>query len=67
MSSPFRPANHVTHSSPEQRPALARNGWLALGMAGGLLGAQIAHAATGESQSDFGGVGLMQTDRKSVV
>ncbi|MCK8066788.1 YjbH domain-containing protein [Cobetia sp. 1CM21F] len=61
MSSPFRPANHVTHSSPEQRPALARNGWLALGMAGGLLGAQIAHAATGESQSDFGGVGLMQT------
>ncbi|MEL0616598.1 YjbH domain-containing protein [Cobetia marina] len=61
MSSPFRPAHPSTRPRDEQRPAPARTGWLALGMAGGLLGAQIAHAATGESQSDFGGVGLMQT------
>ena len=61
MSSPFRPANHLALSECQQRSASARNGWLALGIMGGLLGAQIAHAATGESQSDFGGVGLMQT------
>lgn len=69
MSSPFRPANRVVNRpaarpvalAAPSRPAPARHGWLILGLAGGLLSAQIAQAATGESQSDFGGVGLMQT------